>query len=195
VEDSQLISDVQQLTDGLGELPEPVVKPAFVAVSGLPGTGKSYFCSRLVERIPIVVLESDALRRELFPEPSHSSPESTRLFRALHLLIERLLKEGISLILDATNLSERNRERLYNIADRLGARLILVRVEAPPEVVYQRLKARAAGDNNGSNSDADWAVYQRMRSSVQKIGRNHYAVDTSRDISPVLDKIVREVER
>jgi len=195
VEDSQLISDVQQLTDGLGELPEPVVKPAFVAVSGLPGTGKSYFCSKLVERLPLVVLESDALRRELFLEPSHSSPESARLFRALHLLIARLLKQGISLILDATNLSERNRERLYNIADRLGARLILVRVEAPPEVVYQRLKARAAGDNNESNSDADWAVYQRMMSSVQKIGRNHYAVDTSRDIGPVLDKIVREVRR
>ena len=195
MEDSQLISDVQQLTDGLGELPEPVVKPAFVAVSGLPGTGKSYFCSKLVERLPLVVLESDALRRELFLEPSHSSPESARLFRALHLLIARLLKQGISLILDATNLSERNRERLYNIADRLGARLILVRVEAPPEVVYQRLKARAAGDNNESNSDADWAVYQRMMSSVQKIGRNHYAVDTSRDIGPVLDKIVREVRR
>ncbi|HEY55785.1 MAG TPA: ATP-binding protein [Dehalococcoidia bacterium] len=195
MEGSQLISDVQLLTDGLGELPEPVVKPAFVAVSGLPGTGKSYFCSKLVERLPLVVLESDALRRELFSAPSHSSPESARLFRALHLLIERLLKQGISLILDATNLSERNRERLYNIADRLGARLILVRVEAPPEVVYQRLQARAAGDNNGSSSDADWAVYQRMRSSVQKIARNHYAVDTSRDISPVLDKIVREVRR
>ena len=86
MEDSQLISDVQQLTDGLGRLPEPVVKPAFVAVSGLPGTGKSYFCSKL-------------------------------------------------------------------------------------------------------------AVYQRMKPSVQRINRNHYAVDTSRDITPVLDKIVREVRR
>ena len=195
VEDSQLISDVQRLTDGLGKLPEPVVKPAFIAVSGLPGTGKSYFCSELAERLPFVILESDALRKVLFSSPSYSSPESSRLFRALHLLIERLLKKGISLILDATNLSERYRERLYSIADRLDVRLILVRVEAPPQVVYQRLKTRLEGANLGNKSDADWLVYQRMKPTVQKIRRNHYAVDTSRDITPVLDKIVREVRR
>ncbi len=195
MEDSQLIFDVQQLTEGLGELPESVVKPAFVAVSGLPGTGKSYFCSKLVERLPFVILESDALRKELFPSPSYSPPESARLFRALHLLIERLLKKGISLILDATNLSERYRERLYSIAERLDARLVLVRVEAPPEVVYERLKDRQERAGPQNKSDADWAVYQRMQSSVQKINRNHYAVDTSRDITPVLDKIVREVRR
>jgi len=195
VEDSQLISDVQRLTEGLGQLPEPVVKPAFIAVSGLPGTGKSHFCSKLAERLPFVIVESDALRKALFSPPSYSPQESSRLFRALHLLIERLLKKGISLILDATNLSERYRERLYNIADRLDVKLILVRVEAPPQVVYERLKSRVEGANAQDKSDADWGVYQRMKSTVQKIRRNHYAVDTSRDITPVLDKIVREVRR
>jgi len=195
VEDRRLISDVQRLTESLGELPEPVVKPAFIAVSGLPGTGKSYFCTKLVERLPFVVLESDALRKELFSSPSYSAPENARLFRALHLLIERLLKKGVSLILDATNLSERYRERLYNIADQLEAKLILVRVEAPPEVVYERLKVRQEGANPEDKSDADWSVYQRMKPSVQKMHRNHYAVDTSRDITPVLDKVVREVRR
>ncbi len=192
---SQLVSDLQRLTDGLGELPEPVVKPAFVVVSGLPGTGKSYFCAKLGERLPFVILESDALRKALFSPPSYSPQESARLFRVLHLLIERLLKKGFPLILDATNLSERDRERLYNIADRLDARLILVRVEAPPALVYQRLKARSNGGNSGNNSDADWEVYRKMKPSVQKISRRHYAVDSSRDIAPVLDKVVREASR
>jgi predicted kinase len=192
---SQLVSDLQRLTDGLGDLPEPVVKPPFVVVSGLPGTGKSYFCSRLSERLPFVILESDALRKALFSPPSYSPQESARLFRALHLLIERLLKKGIPLILDATNLSERDRERLYNIADRLNARLILVRVEAPPELVYQRLKARKNGGNSADNSDADWEVYRKMKPMVEKISRKHYAVDSSRDITTVLDKVVREASR
>ena len=182
---------MRRLTESLGEFPEPVVAPAFIAVSGLPGTGKSYFCHKLVERLPFVILESDALRKELFPQPSYSPEESTRLFRALHLLIERLLKKGISLILDATNLSERYRERLYNIADRLGVKLILVRVEAPPEVVYGRLKARQGEDSARNKSDADWSVYQRMKDTVEEMQRNHYAADTSRDITPVLDKVVR----
>ena len=193
MEDAQPVSDVKLLTESLGQLPEPAVKPAFIVVSGLPGTGKSYFCSKLAERLQFIILESDALRKALFSSPGYSAAESGRLFRAIHLLIERLLKKGVSLILDATNLSERYRERLYSIAERLDVKLILVRVEAPPQVVRERLKARQ--ENPENKSDADWAVYQRMKSSVQKIWRNHYAVDTSRDITPVLDKIIREVRR
>jgi len=193
VEDAQLVSDVQLLTESLGQLPEPVVKPVFIVVSGLPGTGKTYFCSKLAERLPFVILESDALRKVLFPSPGYSSLESSHLFQAIHLLIKRLLGKGGSLILDATNLSERYRERLYSIADRLDAKLVLVRVEAPPQVVRERLKARR--ENPEDKSDADWEIYQRMKLSVQKIQRNHYAVDTSKDITPVLDKVVREVRR
>ncbi len=193
MENAQLVCDVQQLTESLGGLPEPVAEPTLIVVSGLPGTGKTYFCNQLAERLPFVILESDALRKTLFPSPSYSPKENAHLFRAIHRLIETLLKRGISLILDATNLSEAKREYLYNIAERLDVKLILVRVEAPPEVVYQRLKNRPG--NPEDKSDADWAIYRRMKPSVQKIRRNHYAVDTSRDITPVLDKIVREVRR
>jgi len=189
----QLVSDVQRLKESLGQLPEPVAEPVLIVVSGLPDSGKTYFYNRLAERLALVILESDALRKTLFSSPSHSSQESAALFQAVHLLIEGLLKKGISLILDATNLSERYREYLYNIADRLQVKLVLVCVEAPPEVVYSRLKARSG--NPEGKADADWAVYRKMAPSVEQIRRNHYAVDTSRDITPVLDKIVREVDR
>jgi len=193
VGDIELVSDLERLSESLGELPEPMVEPIFIAVSGLPGTGKSYFCSKLAERLSFVILESDALRKALFSTPNYSSQESSRLFRAVNLLIEKLLKKGVSLILDATNLSERYREHLYSIADRLNVKLILVRVQAPSQVVYERLRARL--ENSEGKSDADWSVYQRMKSTVQSICRNYYAVDTSRDITPVLDKVVREVRR
>ncbi len=195
MEDIRIISDAQRLSESLGQLPDPMVEPAFIVVSGLPGTGKSYICGKLAERLPFIILESDALRKTLFPSPTYNLAESSQLFQAIHHLIEELLKKGVPLILDATNLSERYRERLYNIADRSNVKLILVRVEAPPEVVFQRLKARVEGTNPGNKSDADWAVFQKMQPTVEKIRRNHYAVDTSRDITPVLDKIVREINR
>ena len=176
----------------MGQLPEPMVKPPFIMVSGLPGSGKSYFCRRLQERLPFPIVESDALRRALFPSPDYSIRESNRLFHACHLLIEGLLREGIPLIFDATNLVERHREQLYRIADRVGARLLIVRVEAPAELVRQRLEDRFRGADPLDQSEANWRVYQQMRASVQKIRRNHFAVDTSRDITPVIDKIVRQ---
>ncbi len=193
MESAQLVSDVERLSVALGQLPEPAAEPAFIVVSGLPGTGKTYFCGKLAERLSFVILESDTLRKTLFQSPGYSAGESLRLFRAIHILIERLLKKGISIILDATNLSERNREYLYSIADRLDVKLVLIRVEAPPEVVRERLMTRQ--QDSDSKSDAGWAIYRKMKASVQRIGRNHYAVDTSRDINPVLDKIVKDVMR
>ena len=87
--DVQLLSDVERLVQDLAPLPEPVAQPIFVAVSGLPGTGKSYFCGKLAERLPFLILESDVLRKSLFLSPSYSQPESELLFRTVHLLIER----------------------------------------------------------------------------------------------------------
>jgi predicted kinase len=191
----RVTSDVQELKKALGGLPEPVAKPALVIVSGLPGTGKSYFSRKLAERLPSAVIESDALRKQLFPTPTYSAEESHRLFNACHRLIEELLGKGVPVILDATNLVEHHREPLYRIARRLGAKLIIVRVEAPRELVRQRLQSRAEGINREDKSDAGWSIYQRMRTRVERISRNYFAVDTSRDITPVIDKIVREAKR
>ena len=185
-------ADCERLLKSLGQLPEPEAKPSFIVISGLPGTGKSYLSARLAEKLPAKILESDALRKSLFPQPTYSPSESSHLFRVIHLLIRKLLESGVPLILDATNLSENYRERLYNIAGKLTAKLILVQVTAPPAVVYSRLKARTEGRNQESKSDADWQVYQQMKNSAQKIRRNHFVVDTSRDIEPALDKITKE---
>jgi len=190
-----IVRDVRELKKTLGGLPEPVAKPALIIVSGLPGTGKSYFSRKLSERLPSVVVESDVLRKQLFLTPTYSAEESHRLFAACHRLIEDFLGSGISVILDATNLVEHHREPLYRIAQRLQAKLILVQVEAPRELVRQRLQGRVEGVNPEDKSDAGWSIYQRMRTRVERISRNYFAVDTSRDITPVIEKIVREAKR
>lgn len=191
----EVVNDAQKLKQGLKELPEPVANPVFVVVSGLPGTGKSRFSRKLVERLPSVIVESDALRKRLFTSPTYSAQESHRLFNACHRLIEELLGSGIPVILDATNLVEQHRERLYHISQRLGVKLIIVQVEAPRELVLQRLQGRSRGVDPKDSSEAGWSVYQRMRTRAERIRRNYFAVDTSRDITSVIDKVVREAKR
>ncbi|RJQ38685.1 MAG: ATP-binding protein [Dehalococcoidia bacterium] len=184
-------SDVARLEETLGTLPQPVARPGFIVISGLPGTGKSHLASLLAKRLHYLVLESDRLRKVLFPRPSYQPGESARLFAAIHRLIETLLKKGISVILDATNLSERNREYLYSIADRAGAKLVIAAVEAPPETVKIRLTTRRKAPDG---SEADWSVYQKMKAEVEKIGRHHLVVDTSQDTGPAIEKIARAAE-
>ena len=116
--DSQLTADVELLIDSLGPLPEPAAKPVIIVVSGLPGSGKSYLCRQLAGRLPLPIIESDAMRQTLSPSPDYSKDESDRLFRACHNLIGSLLRSGVSVIFDATNLMERHREQIYRIARR-----------------------------------------------------------------------------
>ena len=175
--------------------PERVANPVFVVVAGLPGAGKSHFSRKLAKRLPCAIVESDVLRKALWQEPTYSAEESRRLFSACHRLIEQLLREGIGVILDATSLQERHREQLYRIADRVGVKLIVVWVEAPPEVIRQRLHERSLGAGPRDSSEAGWVVHQKMRDKVERIGRSYFAVDTSRDISPVIDRIARQAGR
>lgn len=164
-----------------------------MALVGLPGAGKTWLAAELRRRTGAVVLESDDLRALLFGKPTYSVDESRRLFAAIHAAIEHILRHGASVILDATNLAEGEREPLYRIAEATGARLVVVRVVAPRWLSHRRL-ARRTLRIESSRSEAGVLVYERMRRRFEPIGRPHFRVDTSRDTAAVIDTIVREME-
>jgi predicted kinase len=191
----QLLEDARKIEGYIQPLPPPQTSPALVVLSGLPGSGKSYFCRRLASRYPLARLESDALRKALFGQPTYSADESRRLFSACHLVLSRLLSRGIAAIFDATNLREMYRRQVYHIADEHKAKLILVHLQASPAVVHERLEARARDPHPQDLSDAGPEVYERMQHDVEPIGRPHISVDTSADIEPVIAAILQQIEQ
>jgi len=190
----QLLEDARKIEEYVQPLPPPRASPALVVLSGLPGSGKSYFCRRLASRHPLACLESDALRKALFGQPTYSADESRRLFSACHLVLSRLLTRGVAAIFDATNLREVHRRQVYRIADDHKAKLILVHLQASPPVVHERLEARAKGPRSQDLSDAGPEVYERMQRDVEPIGRPHISVDTSADIEPAIATILQQLE-
>jgi predicted kinase len=188
-----LADDVSRLEAALGDVPAPRPAPFLVLVSGLPGSGKSHFSRELCRRYPLAHLNSDALRRALFPHPTHGPAESARLFAAVHALLERLLSRGVSAVLDATSLKEEHRRPLYEIAQRAGAGLIIVRTEAPEAVALERLAGRAGGAGAADASEATEAVYSRMKSEVEPVEGPYITVDTSRDIAPALKSVLQQL--
>ena len=188
-----LETDVECLRRGIFPLPPPVDKPCMAVLSGLPGSGKTTFARNLAARVPLAILEGDALRKALFTQPSYSANESRRLFGAIHQLAYELLLDGISVLVDATNLRESNRTELYGLAERAGARLFLVCVEAPPEVIRERLGRRTLHPDPQEASTADWRVYRRMAATAEPILRLHLTVDTSEDVGWALDKLARDM--
>ncbi len=87
---------------------------------------------------------------------------------------------------------------LYDVADRVGAPLLIIETTAPENVIRDRLAQRVANLNSGHETDdkstADIAVYTRMQQSAQPIRRDHITVDTSQDITPALERIAAELQ-
>ncbi len=188
--------DTRLLLGSLGdELPAPVPHPVLVVLNGLPGTGKSYFARMLADRMPLAVLESDALRKALVRSPRYTAGENRRLFGALHEVVDLLLARGIPVLADATNTREAHREQLYEIARRHGARVMPVLLDAPEATVRRRLEQRMAESPRMGNSDADWRVYRRLLAAWEPIGSDRLVVDTSRDILPAVGDLAREIDR
>ena len=191
---SRLDSYVAKVEKHLANTDETTASPVLVMLTGLPGTGKSHLAQRLAEVLPFAIIESDQVRKILFPECEYSGEESQWVHLTCHAVMERLLEKGVRVIYDATNLHERHRERVYRLADGKEIRLIIVKVVTPREVVSDRLHDRhETPQNEGDISDADWGVYQRMARQVDPIGRNYVVVDTSQDLDAAITRLLRLV--
>jgi predicted kinase len=193
--DDQLNKDValmRQTLDNDLSISQPRMpqQPLLVAMCGLPGTGKSYFAAKLTEQVPFLILESDRLRKVLVEHPKYTTGEHRRVFRSCYQLIQYYLINGYSVLFDATNLNEEFRTYLYDIAEATHAPLALVHATAPENTVRRRLKQRKANRHADTYSDAGWLIYTRLAPVEEPVRREHYALDTSKDIAPVLDQVV-----
>ena len=186
-------ADLERLRSAYAEeLPETTgASPSLVILCGLPGTGKSHFARELARRAPFVWLNSDRTRKLLVDRPSYSRREHRRVFSAMHVLTRGYLRDGYSVVFDATNLNENVRRPLYASASEVGVEPLIIRFTAPSELVRRRLTDRAKGVGEASQSDATWEVYSRMAVADQPVPRPHLLVAGPEDVESVLQEALR----
>src|SRR5262245_15192495 len=129
-----------------------------VLLSGLPGTGKTTFARALVSGFGFHHIESDAVRRRVAARPSYTAHESACVFARVESEARAVLNAGGTPVVDATNLTSRDRRRFVRVARDFNARLVAVHLTAPEAVVRERLSRARAG-----YSEAGIRVYDAMR--------------------------------
>lgn len=163
--------------------------PVLILLSGLPGSGKTTFAHQLQGRIEADHIESDAVRRSIAASPSYSHAESGAVFARVDAAARKALSEGRHAIVDATNLTNRDRRRFFRMAAELGPRLIAIRLTAPEAIIRERI----AGPRDG-HSQAGVDIYERMRDRPQPLPVPCIVVDTRFSLAPAIDLVLRLID-
>src|SRR3954464_7430760 len=98
-----------------------VSRALLILMVGAPGTGKSRLARRLGAALDAQVVETDRVRKQLFAEPRYTGGEHAAVYGWCHTVLRSTLVVGRTVIFDATNLEERQRRKVYDIADQTGA--------------------------------------------------------------------------
>ncbi|MEO8540655.1 MAG: ATP-binding protein [bacterium] len=162
---------------------------AVILLSGLPGSGKTTFAHTLREGLDFEHIESDAIRRQISPNPSYSFAESGAVFARVDAAARRAISTGTHALIDATNLTNRDRRRFYRLASELGARLFAVRITAPDDLIRERLRHPREG-----YSQAGLEVFERVRTRPQPFPGPSIAVDSRYSLVPAIDLLLRLID-
>lgn len=182
-------------------------RPSLVVVCGLSGTGKSTVAGLTASRTGFVRLSSDALRKELAGvEPSAHrfedygkgiySDEFTE--RTYNGLIERALsylKEGRSVVLDATFSRRRFIDAAKEASAQSGAEFNIVECVAGDETVKRHLLKRKAGEEKGALavSDADWRVYLRQKAVFEPVEEPRLVIPSELPLERRMEEVFEKI--
>jgi adenylylsulfate kinase len=110
-----------------------------VWLTGIPASGKSSIARELVKELrgrgaPVVVLESDAMRKVLTPAPTYREEERDRFYRTLAQIGDAICRSRVNVIIDATA----NKREYRDHARGLIKKFVEAYVACPLEVCRER---------------------------------------------------------
>lgn len=151
--------------------------PALVITYGLSGSGKSKIARDLAGDLGLEIVTSDVVRKELaglaptdrrregFGGGIYAASFTDQTYRAMLQRAEAALREGQSVMLDATFLRRKHRQWAHRLAEREGARFLCLQVQASEAAVRDRLQRR---DEEGTDpSDALWEIYLSQKQTQE----------------------------
>jgi predicted kinase len=125
---------------------------------GAPGSGKSTWIKKYKTTNPhVTVLSSDDLRA-VFGKDENDQSVSGRVFEHMENEVDRLLREGKDVCIDATNMHRKARKPWVNLAAMHNAHLIAYVFIVDRDILIERNQKRGA--SGGRNVPVD--VIDRM---------------------------------
>lgn len=159
-----------------------------IIVFGLPGSGKSYFASRLALKLDAIYVNSDELRLKLLSKRTYSDAEKTLVYEHILAAMKDALQDKKTIVLDATFYKKTIRKTFEQAAAAFNEQIIYIEVTAPEDIIAERV-ARPR-----THSEADFAVYLKLKALFEPLQKEHLVlVSSNNDIAPSLQRAVEYI--
>jgi len=160
-----------------------------IIVFGLPGSGKSYFASRLAMQLEAEYISSDELRMKLISTRTYTDQEKLLVYNAMLTAMKEAVSRKNPVVLDATFYKEAIRRKFERTAERLHEKIIYIEVTASESIIEDRLKMPR------TLSEADFDVYLSLRKTAEPLKQDHLVlVSTNNNIVSMLHEAIQYIE-
>jgi predicted kinase len=159
-----------------------------VIVMGLPGSGKSYFASRLAEMMNAGYISSDKVRKTLIGRSTYLEEEKELVYANMLAQMQRMIKENKDVVLDATFYTNAIRKKFINAAGET-AQIIFIEIIASEDLIKERLKQIR------EDSEADFSIYKIIRGMWEAPQQAHLRLEsTNTNIDSMLSKTLKYLD-
>lgn len=180
--DTEAIKNCVQEIRSYAQLAKDYTQVASVNLAithGLSGSGKSYLARQLVLDADFIHLRSDVERKRLFGLDETARSDSAlgagiyqqdatqTTYQRLLTLAENCLKNGFSVIVDATFLQHAQRDLFHSLAQKLKCHFHILDCQTETTIMQQRIQQRAQQATDAS--DANLAVLEKQRHEQQPL--------------------------
>lgn len=155
-----------------------------VIVMGLPGSGKSFFASRLSTAIHADYINSDRLRKKMIANRTYSIKEKELVYNEMRRQVSQAIKQNKNLVLDATFYKKEARNKFREEAA-AAVDIIFIEIIANEELIKKRLESVR------EDSEAGFAVYKIIRKQWESMEQPHLILESTNDnIEDMLERAI-----
>jgi aminoglycoside phosphotransferase family enzyme/predicted kinase len=183
-----------------------MAKPVLFITVGLVGTGKSTLAQAMAKRLGLVVIASDVTRKQLagipvtehrfegFDSGIYSAELSLKTYDKMFSGAGDILREGGSVVLDASFIKAEERLKARRLAEEAGAEFFIIECTLDEANIKKRLERRLEGK---TISDGRWEIYQPQKEAFEPVVEatppKHVIIDTSKPLGENIRRVLNKI--
>lgn len=160
-----------------------------IIVFGLPGSGKSYFATKLAIKLEAKYISSDVLRKQVFAVRKYTVEEKKQVYGIMMKEMKNAIWQNEKLVLDATFYTNSIRKKFNEVAEEFKAKIIFIEVQADQKIVLERL------GGSREHSEADYSVHLQIKEVFETMEADHLIIESTQDnIKEMMDLALNYIQ-